>query len=583
MRPRFKSLDKRLSRLEGTPPGSTAQEPGPVEPGPAVSPSPQPSADQPPGPSPTAPEPLPKRVLHIVDLEALIGGQWLNYIGIIALIFGAAFFLKHAFDNDWIGEKERIFAGIICGGGLIFFSQKLLDRGYRFFSEGITGLGGAILFLSLYAGWGFYRLFPQSIAFTGMVAVCGLTVLFAILRDSERISIFALVGGYLTPMLLSTGVDRQLVLFTYLVVLNTSFLALAWARSWRSLDVLAFLGTQFLFWGWYNRFYDASKLVPTFVFASILFIQFAALPVIRILKKESLSGDRTVLTLLNVFWFLTALHAMLWLHHLWTLAAVLAVLATAHSAVSRALWSTGAKPSSTTSLLYGGLGLTFATLIIPVVLGGQWVTIAFAVEGAVLVWSGFYANLKLLRGAGLSLFALVAFRLAAFPMASGPFLWNARFSVFSVTVLCFAVAIWLAHRSKETLDEPEQGFFAAVGIGANVLALWALSLEFWDLFGRPGIRFSIDPNFAQQLALSLLWTSYGIALMLIGVQRKMKLMRLQGLALFGIVVVKVFLYDLSFLQQFYRILSFVVLGLALLITSFLYHRRAPAERSTEEP
>ena len=208
--------------------------------------------------------------------------------------------------------------------------------------------------------------------------------------------------------------------------------------------------------------------------------------------------------------------------------------------------------------------------------------IAWAVEGAVLVWGGFYANLRPLRGAGLLLFGLVAFRLAAFPIASGPFLLNARFAAFLVTVLCFAIAIWLARPRRDILDQSEQSMFAAVAVGVNVLALWALSLEFWDLFRRPGIRFAIDRHLAQQLALSLLWTSYAITLMLTGVHRKIKGLRWQGLVLFGVVVVKVFLYDLSFLEQFYRVLSFVVLGLALLITSFLYHRRPPAENPRGE-
>lgn len=581
VRARLKSLEERLAKLERKPPESVVRDSAPAEPSPTVSASPEPSPDAAASP-PTAAKTAPERVRRSVDLEALIGGRWLNYVGIIALIFGTAFFLKHAFENDWIGERARILTGAICGGALLVYSRRLLERGYRFFSEGIAGLGAAILFLSIYAGWGFYRLFPQAVAFTGMIAVSGLMVALALIRNSERIGVLALVGGYLTPILLSTGEDRHLVLFTYLLVLNGSLLTLAWGRRWRGLDLLSFFGTQFLFWGWYNSFYNASRLVPTFVFASIYFAQFATLPVIRTIRREPVSGDQIFLILANAFWFLTALHAVLWLDHRWILAAALTALAAAHSVVGRALWSADLKPPPTAGLLYGGLALTFATLVVPVLLRGQWMIIAWAVEGAVLVWGGFYANLRLLRGAGLLLFGLVAFRLAAFPIASGPFLLNARFAAFLVTVLCFAIATWLARPRGDVLDQSEQSLFAAVAVGVNVLALWALSLEFWDLFRRPGIRFTIDRHLAQQLALSLLWTSYAITLMLTGVHRKIKGLRWQGLVLFGVVVVKVFLYDLSFLQQFYRVLSFVVLGLALLITSFLYHRRPLAQNPGEE-
>lgn len=582
VRPRLKSLEERLAKFERDAAGSAAHGSASREPAATVSSAPAPSPDQPDISPPAAAKSAREKVRRTVDLEALIGGRWLNYAGIIALIFGAAFFLKHAFDNEWIGEEARVLTGAVCGGALLAYSRRLLGRGYRFFSEGIAALGAAVLFLSIYAGWGFYRLFPQAVAFTGMVAVCGLTVALAVLRDSKRIAILALLGGFLTPILLSTGEERQLALFTYVLVLNAALLALAWARRWHSLDLLSFFGTQFLFWGWYNHFYSASRLMPTLVFSSIYFIQFGALPVVRGMRKEQLSGDQLFLILANAFWFLTALHGMLWSDYRWPLAGALAVLAAAHAGVSRTLWSPAPQPPSAASLLYGGLAVTFATLIVPVLLRGQWMIIAWAVEGAVLVGSGFYARLRLLRGAGLLLFGLVAFRLAAFPMASGPFLWNARFAAFLVTVLCFATALWLARPRGEMLDDSEQSLFAAVGVGANVFALWALSLEFWDLFGRAGIGFSIDRSFAQQLALSLSWTSYAIALMLIGVQRKIKGLRWQGLTLFGVVVGKVFLYDLSFLQQFYRILSFVILGIALLITSFLYHRRAPTDKPTQE-
>jgi uncharacterized membrane protein len=84
------------------------------------------------------------------------------------------------------------------------------------------------------------------------------------------------------------------------------------------------------------------------------------------------------------------------------------------------------------------------------------------------------------------------------------------------------------------------------------------------------------------LALSLLWTFYAIGLMLSGVLWKAIGLRWQALVLFGVVVAKVFFYDLSFLQQFYRVLSFVVLGLALLLTSFLYHRRVLSDRPEEK-
>jgi uncharacterized membrane protein len=121
----------------------------------------------------------------------------------------------------------------------------------------------------------------------------------------------------------------------------------------------------------------------------------------------------------------------------------------------------------------------------------------------------------------------------------------------------------------------EVGIFA---VAINVYALIALSTEFWDYFGKASV--GVDSVLAQHLALSILWTAYASGLLFLGVQNKTALLRWQSLVLFGLVVGKVFLYDLSFLERAYRILSFFVLGAVLLGVSFLYQRKLASERES---
>jgi uncharacterized membrane protein len=106
-----------------------------------------------------------------------------------------------------------------------------------------------------------------------------------------------------------------------------------------------------------------------------------------------------------------------------------------------------------------------------------------------------------------------------------------------------------------------------------------LSLELWDYFGRQS-GLGIDSRLAQHLSLSLLWTAYASALIALGIHRKSLLLRWQALSLFGFVVIKVFIYDSSFLERFYRIVSFFILGLVLLVVSFLYQRKVAGQRSS---
>jgi uncharacterized membrane protein len=155
-------------------------------------------------------------------------------------------------------------------------------------------------------------------------------------------------------------------------------------------------------------------------------------------------------------------------------------------------------------------------------------------------------------------------------------LFNARFGAYLVMVGCFGVALWAAQKARSKLAEQDRLEIAGFVLLINVYALIALSLEFWDYFGR--LSAGVDAGLAQHLSLSILWTAYAAALLFWGVQKESSLLRWQSLVLFGLVVGKVFLYDLSFLDRAYRILSFFVLGAVLLGVSFLYQRKLASER-----
>ena len=132
--------------------------------------------------------------------------------------------------------------------------------------------------------------------------------------------------------------------------------------------------------------------------------------------------------------------------------------------------------TSPTVLLYTGLGLTLITLAVFTQFEGKWVTMAWAIEGTVLVWTGLRIRHYLLRWFGLSLFVLVAIRLWALPIQADRFLANPRFATFVVVAACFAVAFFLArehHEGEGTLSSDEERFFKAVGLAANVLLLSA--------------------------------------------------------------------------------------------------------------
>lgn len=515
------------------------------------------------------------------DIESLIAGRWLNLLGIAALALAALFFLKYAFDNDWIGPTGRVGIGIGIGVLLFPLSDWLLHRGYKYFAEGIVGLGVVVLYLSIWTGWHVYDLFPQTAAFGFMVLITAATIVVGLVRDSQRIAAIALIGGLLTPILTSSGENQEEGLFVFLAILGLGAVLISWWREWRVPALLLFFGTVFYFWGWYADFYYTGVQAETLFFATLFFAIFAALPAIRAIRKGAIDGADVTLTLANSLQFLCALGILLWTENPSGLALALLILGAAHLGVAMALPKSETQSRRAARILYGGLALTFATIAIPARLNGEWITIAFAVEAAALTWGGLRIDSRPLRVAGLVIYPLVVIRLFidADVLTAATFLLNARFLTFAVCAASMFAAFVMVRGSDTVVGPAETKVYYAVAICANLVFLVALSMEIWDWFGRMPASGG-DQSLAQQLALSILWIIYASVLLAFGIIRKSAAARWQGLVLLGFAVAKVFLFDLQLLTRFYRIVSFLVLGLVLMVVSFLYQHRSRSGESS---
>jgi hypothetical protein len=206
---------------------------------------------------------------------------------------------------------------------------------------------------------------------------------------------------------------------------------------------------------------------------------------------------------------------------------------------------------------------------------------AWAIEGTVLVWSGFRSGIVAMRAMGLVLFVLVLVMLPIQDFDVERVLWNERFATFAVAIAAFATAFFLSRSNEARPTDEEKKVFRLLGVAANVVAVWGLSLEVWDYFGQE--RFGGDHYLAQHMGLSVLWTVCSVVLIVAGVRLASPELRWQGLALLGLAVGKVFLFDLSFLARVYRILTFFALGLVALVVSFLYQRKLSGDRREASP
>lgn len=528
------------------------------------------------------------------ELEARIGGGWLNRIGIVAIIFGTAFFLKYAFDNQWIGVTGRIILGFIAGLTMIG-GGEVLKKKYPIYAFGLSGGGIAILYLTTYASYALYTLIPQLFAYAVMLLITAAAILLSVRYDALPIAVLGLVGGFLTPLLLeSTGgvqieLNKMIKLYTYIALLDLGILGVAYFKRWPVLNILSFFITwiyassMVLNQGFFTNF-KGIELIVALIYLTVFFLIFAITPTFTALYSSNKYGaSEIVLSLANPALYFLLSYSLLLTHYsefLGLFAAVMAALYLAFGYIVKKI-----NPERTLSgpaLVYLGIGLTFATLVIPLQLKQHWITVGWAAESVIIAWVGFKMKNARVRvsGAMILILAMVG------AMTIGGYGWyDSYLPIFNKAFLASLIVIaatftfaYLYLRNPVQEDSPDieaSNFYIVVGC---ILIFLTMNKEIISYFNSQrstsaGWSYLTNIDLAEQFALSLGWTFYASVLVFVGFIKKYPLTRYMGIGLLGLTVVKVFLYDMSNLAQFYRILSFIVLGLLLLAISFIYQRQ----------
>src|ERR1019366_5964793 len=212
------------------------------------------------------------------SLENRIGSQYFNRLGILAMLIGVAWFLKLAFDNHWIGPLGRVFIGLLAGAALIAWSERFEKRGFIAFSYSLKAVGSGTLYLSLWAAFSVYALMPAWAAFGAMILVTAFNGFISWSRNAELLALYAIAGGLTTPLLVSTGGNHEVTLFSYLLILDTAVLILVKLRPWSRLLFAAFTGTVVFFTGWWFDFYNQCQQGRTAFFLTCFFLIFAFAP-----------------------------------------------------------------------------------------------------------------------------------------------------------------------------------------------------------------------------------------------------------------------------------------------------------------
>lgn len=563
-------------------------------------------------PTPWAPAP-PAAERPTQDLEQWFGQRALLVVGVLALLAAAAFFLKYAFDRNWIQPLVRSLLAIAAGAGVAVWGHERIKSGMRRYGAGLIGAGAGLVYLGVWAAAGPYALVDRRVGVLLLAASTVVVTTLALHHEIEHLALWALAGAYLAPALLPPPVPNQMAFLGYLEVVGIGTGVLAYTQGWRRTFDVALFGYLAL------AASGAGEALRTPV--GCWFIATAAVLTLHVTRRHAWPEARLGVVL--VAWLMLATSVDL--QPTGTQAAVWLGLG-APFAVAALLWWQHLAPDPFTPPAKGGetavdqllfLIAPFALILLagvaepqllqgrpgalPVVLGAAYVAVGWTRRTASLLIMGFVlialasalqwsTTATAVAWTGLALAALAADRWADRPGARTVALGLAVFAGFDLLL----VAVWSRHASAPVFwDAWALALYAYLVATAWAARAWRVpatpanweqsgAQAFWVMCGVATlIGGSIQLNaffgpgtLAGNLALSVWWLVFAGAVVQLGFRLNHKDVRSAGLLVAAAAALKIVLYDLSTLQALYRVAVFFALALIALAVAYAYNRRA---------
>ncbi|HET9483561.1 MAG TPA: DUF2339 domain-containing protein, partial [Xanthomonadales bacterium] len=374
--------------------------------------APEPAA--PPRPAPAASASAPPREPDWAQRLAAAVKRWFTEgnvpvkLGMLVLFFGVAAALKYAVDQGYLALPIELRLALVAAaalGGLAFGWRQRRARP----AFGLSLQGGAIgvLLLTVFAAYRLYALLPSGAAFVLVVVVVAGAALLALLQDAVALALLGFTGGYLAPVLISTGSGNHVALFTYYALLNTAVFLIAWRRPWRALNLVGFAFTFAIGALWGAKYYRAEHFATVEPFLVLFFAFYLAIPVLYALRQPADRRglvDGTLVFGMPLLAF--PLQAAMLEDDRMGLAYSALVVAATYATLTA--WLLRRPATRLLGQSFAMLAVGFATLAVPLALSARWTATTWAIEGAALVWLGLRQARRLPQAAGIALQLLAA-------------------------------------------------------------------------------------------------------------------------------------------------------------------------------
>ncbi|GGK61865.1 DUF2339 domain-containing protein [Rufibacter glacialis] len=350
-----------------------------------------------------------------LDWEKFIGENLINKLGIAILVLGIGFFVKYAVDQDWINEVGRVAIGLLAGGVLLGVAHWL-RREYKAFSSVLIGGGMAVLYFTIAIAFHEYQIFSQTVAFVLMMALTGFTIFLSMAYDRMELAVLALIGGFGSPFMVSTGEGNYVVLFVFILLLNLGILVLAYFKKWNLLNLIAYGFTLILYGGWFSTRVVEVPNAPyagALVFATLFYLVFFLMTMLyNVKERRKFTAAEIMMLLSNTFlYYGVGMYVMTQLaggsyRGLFTI-----LLGLFNFAFAYGLYRSNRVDRNLVYLLIG-LVLTFLSLSAPIQLEGNYITLFWALEAVLLLWLSQRSGIQLIKYASMLVLGLMLVSLA---------------------------------------------------------------------------------------------------------------------------------------------------------------------------
>lgn len=416
-------------------------------------------------------------------------------VGILIVIIGVSFLLKLAAEQNLFPVELRFIAVALFAMGLFGFGWQLRES-RRNYALVVQGGAVGILYITIYvATLKPFQLLPHGLAFGLMVGLVLFSCMLAVLQNARSLAVFAAAGGFLAPILTSTGEASHVILFSYYALLNAGIFAMAWYKSWRSLNCIGFLFTFVIGALWGYRYYQPQYFQTTEPFFVLFFLFYAAIPVLFAHRQPPrLKGIVDASLVFGTPLVAFTLQCALVRDFDYGESISALVLSSFYVLLARLLWHKRLEGMRMLTESFVALAVIFATLAIPFAVDGRLTAAAWSLEGAGIVWAGIRQRRMLPRlfGLLLQIGAAIAF-LAEVDAARGgmPVLNSACIGMVLISLSALFTG-WQFYQYRDRLHE--------AGRDAHI-ALLVWGLAWWFMAGLMEIDYHVIARFEKNAAL----------------------------------------------------------------------------------